>query len=384
MMAGTPSTPSAADAPRQPCCAADLLMAAALALPGLAASIDALSQSTPDQGTIAYKNLDYTDAQPLQRRMHVNADMFYLYIPVKDRFALEASTTTETMSGASPRFLNTLSGASNIGIRENRAAADLKLTGFLRRASIALQTASSRENDYLSSATTLETRVSSEDNNTTLTFAATQQGDDISATGLPLIHERRVTRAYLAGVTQVLSPVSIVQSNITYGAGHGYFSDPYKLLDNRPRERGQFAWLLRYNHFLPQSESALHLDYRYYGDTWAVRAHTIDAKYYYPLGDKWMLRPRLRYYTQKAASFYSGVFPPAVFGQTYSADQRLASFGAFHYGVGLSRELENGLSIDLKVERYEQRTSSQAFGADSAQLLPFRASIVAFGLTKKF
>ena len=41
----------------------------------------------------------------------------------------------------------------------------------------------------------------------------------------------------LFGVTQALSAESVVQSNITYSNGHGYYSDPYKTLDTRPTHR---------------------------------------------------------------------------------------------------------------------------------------------------
>ncbi len=359
-------------------------MRAALSLPGLAASLPAHAQVSPEQGTLEFKNVEYADYQPHERRMRLSSPMVYWYLPVKDVFAVEGAAATETLSGASPLFHNTLSGASGLRIHEHRRAADIKLTAFLRRASFGVQAATSTENDFESSATTIESRISSEDNNTTLALAVSSQSDAVGATGFPLLHEARSTRSYLVGVTRVLTPLSIVQSNLTYSAGTGYFSDPYKLLDNRPRSRDQFAWLARYNRYFPQSKSALHLDYRYYRDNWSVQAHTVDLKYYYPLGGGWTVRPRLRYYTQSAAFFYSNAFPPEFPGQPYSADQRLASFGAVSLGVKLVKALENDFSIDLKAERYEQRATWRLSGSNGSPLQPFYAYSVSVGVSKKF
>jgi hypothetical protein len=364
---------------------ANLLMAAALALPGLAASLPALAQGYPDQPTIAYKNVDYSDWQKNNvRRMRLNTPLYYFYAPFKDSFAIEGSSATETLSGASPLFHSTLSGASGLGISEHRNAWDLRMIGFFRRSSISIQAARSTENDFVSNATTAEWRGSSEDNNTTLTFAAGRQDDDITATGFPLLRETRNERSHLAGITQVLTPQSVIQSTITYTEGHGYYNDPYKLIDIRPRMRNQSAWLTRLNRFFPGNQSALHMDYRYYRDTWGVEAHTFDVKYYLPLGGGWMVRPRARYYAQRAASFYRDVFPPPVFNALYSSDQRLSSFGAIDLGVKLTKEIEPGFTVDIKAERYEQRTRWRVAGDPASQILPLYANVVAIGFSKKF
>ena len=65
--------------------------------------------------------------------------------------------------------------------------------------------------------------------------------------------QKRNSLEFLVGVTQALSPNSIVQSNLTYYTGHGYYSDPYKTLDTRPDERRTFAWLTRYNQYFRRS-----------------------------------------------------------------------------------------------------------------------------------
>ena len=67
-------------------------------------------------------------------------------------------------------------------------------------------------------------------------------------------HETQLPLDFLVGVTQALIADAIVQSNLTYSRGHGYYSDPYKPLDTRPDERRIFAWLTRYNQYFPEAE----------------------------------------------------------------------------------------------------------------------------------
>ena len=76
-------------------------------------------------------------------------------------------------------------------------------------------------------------------------------------------------------MTQALSPESIVQSNITYSTGHGYYSDPYKTLDIRPEHRRIFAWLTRYREHIPWTDATLKLSYRYLRDSFGSEAHAV-------------------------------------------------------------------------------------------------------------
>jgi hypothetical protein len=359
------------------------LMAAALALPGLALAPAARADTPPDQTTLAFKQLYYRDDQPGQQRMRIESPALYWLVPVKDVAAIEGYAVSESISGASPYFFNTLSGASGL-IRENRNAFDIKGTYFMDRAAVALGVASSHENDFSSRALRAEARFSTDDQNTTLSLGAGHIDDTITSTVDPLLHQARHTDALLAGITQVWSPVTIAQLTLTATFSQGYQSDPYKLFDQRPNQRNQYAALARVNHYVAATEGAVHLEYRYYQDDWGIRASNIGADYYQPLGKGWMIHPSARYYTQGAASFYSNTFPPPEFGVNYSADQRLSSFGAISWGLQVSRNLGNDFTFDLSFDDYNQRTGWRAFGSGSPGLESFRARYVTLGLSKKF
>ena len=53
------------------------------------------------------------------------------------------------------------------------------------------------------------------------------------------------------------------------------------------------------------SRSSLRTEYRYYYDTWDIRAHTAEVGYSRYFGDAWLADGFLRYHAQSKALFYS-------------------------------------------------------------------------------
>jgi hypothetical protein len=144
------------------------------------------------------------------------------------------------------------------------------------------------------------------------------------------------------GLTQVMSKESVLQANLGFTRSTGYLDNPYKavttifvdpgqtpgpsgelvgdvraLLENRPDQRNQWTGSLRYAHYLERFDAALHLDYRLFHDDWGITAHTLEADWVQPLGSGWTITPRVRYYSQDAASFYR---PYLVSSQPYSSN----------------------------------------------------------------
>jgi hypothetical protein len=204
------------------------------------------------------------------------------------------------------------------------------------------------------------------------------------------LREKRRTGELIAGVTRVLTRQDIAQLNLTYSQGNGYYSDPYKLFDNRPSQRKQGTGLLRWNHHFTGLGSTLRSGYRYYRDSFGVRAHTFDAAWVQPLGSQFSLTPSVRYYTQSAARFYYdpvtdiAVYPGYIGTRKhYSADQRLSAFGAVT--LGLKAEVRFGRwTTDAKVEQYEQRSDWRLGGTGSPNLDAFHATIFQVGVGTNF
>ncbi len=359
--------------------AATLLAAAAALLPEAA-----LAQGRPEQTVLAFKYLDYVDLQKSGRRMHVRAPLMYGAAPVGENWGVEGSATLDSMSGASPQYYSALSGASGQGIRDVRRAADVRATRYLEHGSVGIGTAYSNEDDYQSRTVSIDVRRSTEDRNTIWAAGASGTSDRIGSSNDPGLRESRHTREYLVGVTQVLSPLSLVQSNLMRIESRGYHSDPYKILDIRPRERNALAWLTRANRFVPAWNGALQFSYRFFRDDWNVRAHTLDAAWHQNLSAGWTMRPSVRYHTQHAASFFGAQFPPARFDAPMSFDQRLSSFGAWSVALKLTKALNAGTTLDVKFENYEQRGAWTAFRTVDAPIDPFRYRLVTVGLSHRF
>ncbi|MBX7144235.1 MAG: DUF3570 domain-containing protein [Oligoflexia bacterium] len=361
------------------------LLCAALALPGM--EFGGAAQAQPqNEGVIA--RIKYQDYREYQNggthRMHIMAPSVMLSGPLSERTEFEFSSTVDVMSGASPFYHNTLTGASELGVSDKRRAVDLKVTHYFERFSIGVGGAISTEDDYFSRSPLVEARVWTPDKLTTLAAGFSFSNDRISSTNNPDLDERRRTNNMFLGVTQVLDQNSVLQSNLALSRSHGYLSDPYKPADRRPEQRNMFAWLTRYNRFFPASEGALHFDYRYTRDNWSLQSHMVEVAWFQPLGEHWLLRPGLRYYSQSSADFYANEFPPSDFEADYSADQRLGNFGSISPSVKLVREFGSGVSVDLKFEYMLQRPNLKLGSAHDSQIDPFHAAVISLGLVKRF
>ncbi|WP_198301375.1 DUF3570 domain-containing protein [Vitreoscilla filiformis] len=356
-----------------------------LALALVAALPSAHADTAPEQGQISYKYLDYQDSQPGWDRVGVRAHALSIQVPVAGEWALEGSWTADTVSGASPSFHSEALGSGHL--EDERRARDLKITRYFSRGTLTVGWADSRENDYRSRASTVSGSVSTEDRNTTVLFGLGHTSDHIDVASIGL-HEPKRLRDVMLGVAQVLSPTDIVQLTVTHATGHGYFSDPYKYRDHRPETKHQTAWLGRWNHHFTATDGTARLSYRYYRDSFGVRAHTLGAEYVQPWGS-WTFTPLLRLHTQSAAWFYldpeNPGFPTIRPVETIqSQDQRLSAFGAMSLGLKVSRRLTPQWTADARYETYRQTASGLPFGTGSPGIEPFRARMIQLGLTFSF
>ena len=360
-------------------------LAAALALPGILPAA-ALAQTVPDKGIFSLDYLDYRDWQPCGDRMSVRSPSLYVLAPFADKWTVEGSLVYDAMSGASPLWFNTLSGASGLGVTDYRTAGDVTVTRYFDRYSIGVGGAYSHERDYISRAGSLDARWWTADKNTTLAFSFAGNADYIHPSARELDNGGRDTLDFLVGITQALSPLDIVQSNITYSSGHGYFSDPYKPLDTRPGERRVLAWQTRYNHRFAAPDATLQLGYRYLNDSFGGDSHTFDVAWAQSLAWGVTLTPSFRYYTQAAADFWFGLPYPQGFvqGQDFTADTRLSAFGAMTAGLKVAKEFADGWSVNLSADFYRQRSGWRAFGEGSQGIDPFSARWIGAGVSKTF
>jgi hypothetical protein len=353
---------------------------AALALPGV---VPAHAQSVPDKGIFELQYLNYRDWQPGRDRMKVWAPAFYTLIPLSDTWMIEAGMVYDSMSGASPLYFNVLSGAS---VGDYRTAGDVKVTKYFGDYAVSAGAFVSSEQDFLSRGGSVNLQIFSEDRNRTWLLGAAFTNDRINAINGVAPNSSRNSFEFVVGVTQALSPNAIVQSNLTYYTGHGYYSDPYKPLDTRPTTRETVAWLTRYNHYFAEPDATLKLGYRLLFDSFGSTSNTFEAAWAQALPWGFTITPGLRFYTQTAADFYMNPpFPRGyVDGQDYSADTRLASFGAITAGLILGRTVWDGWYVSLRADYYRQDPDWQIFGTGSPGIQTFSARWLQVNLTKNF
>jgi hypothetical protein len=367
---------------------------AALSLPGVWIA-PAHAETAPDNGVIAFKYLHYEDSQPGLKRIKVNSPSLYLMTPIGSQWAIEGSAVVDSLSGATPRWQSSVSSASVM--HEERKAADVKVTRYFERSSYALGVSRSKEHDYASNALSLSGSWSSADNNTTWNLGVGGSSDEIDPTGGGFSgdthDQKKHTVEWIAGVTRALSSVDIVQLNLTYSAGHGYYDDPYKAFDVRPDQRKQDALLARWNHHLLGDQSTLRTSYRFYRDNFGVDAHTLQGEWVKPVTAALAFTPLVRLYSQSAADFYADarvdasgfpIVPALQPGQLNSGDQRLSSFGAVTLGLKTEYKLDAAWTVDLNLEAYEQRSKWHLGGSGSSGVDTFRARFIQLGASRKF
>jgi hypothetical protein len=389
---------------------------AAMALPSLQF---ANAETPPERGAVSFKYLNYQDRQGIvgnstaintvsgassvaasgssesgsQDRIGVNAYSVNALVPVAGKWSIGTTYTSDSVTGASPTYHS--SGLTTM--KDIRRALDVQLTRYFSRASVNFGTSYSKETDYISRAFNVQGSLSTEDKNTTLTLGGSLNNDSINPVNQPGVDEKKQVAAGLIGITRILTPQDIVQLNFGYSKGTGYYSDPYKVNDNRPRDRGAVTALARWNHHFDDNgtDGTVHLAYRYYSDTFGIRASTFNAEYVQPVYKGWSVTPLLRLYTQSEADFYVSASsdekadptqptkPPsdAVY---YSEDQRLSAYGAVTLGLKVSKQINKEWLVDVKYEEYEQRAQWSLYGNGDKGLTPFKASSIQVGVSKKF
>jgi hypothetical protein len=193
----------------------------------------------------------------------------------------------------------------------------------------------------------------------------------------------------LIGVSQLLSPWTILTADFTFRNSSGYLNDPYRgvLFDdypqvdpnnpslfpeNRPNYRESYIAYVSVLHYFDALNGSAEGSYRYYYDTFGINAQTIGLSWHQKIGRHVVISPMFRYYVQTAASFYGTQFPgdPSISSAGiptyYSADYRLSNMETFAAGVEATFRIRKWLSLDVGYKFYQMKgldgvTSSSAY-----------------------
>jgi len=363
------------------------LLAAASLLPCLPSG--ARAETAPTFTSVSYKYLDYLDFQPDAERVRVIANAVNVVSPINERWSFSAGAVTDAVSGASPRYYT----SALTKLEDYRRAQNISLTRWGSSGSVTLSHARSAERDYISKSLGITGVWYVDDTkNTAVTAGLGAARDVIDVPARGVNNEGKSVNDFLLGVTQVLTRNDVGQLIARYTTGHGYYTDPYKSIDERPRERSGYSALVRWNHHFPSLESSVRSSYRWYQDSFGIRAHTLGFEYVQPLANgRLVVTPLVRWYTQTAANFYLPANPgrngrtyPAEDAVYYSQDQRLSAFGAQTLGIKSAIRVSGNTWFDIKYEGYKQRGQWALAGRSDASLAPFNARSVQVGISTRF
>jgi hypothetical protein len=255
---------------------------------------------------------------------------------VLDKVSLSASYYVDAVSNASIDVVTTASP-----YRERRTEYGFGADYVYRDSQITLATSSSREPDYTADSTSLDVSQEVFGGMTTVSLGFMHGADKVGKHGAPEFVDTARHWQYRLGATQILTPRWIMSANLEALADDGFLASPYRVArvfgaavpERDPRTRSSRAVKWRVIGDLG-ARDAVHAEYRYFWDTWGIKAHTTEAGYSRYFGDPWLADAYLRYYTQRRALFYSD---NATTETTYvSRNRQLSSFHSVTLGAKLA------------------------------------------------
>lgn len=284
------------------------------------------------------------------------------------------STTTTTTTEGSAEL-------PTADFSDERVGLNLSLSKRVGHHTPALQLSYSDESDYLSLGASLQDSVDFNKKNTTFTYGGAYTHDTLEpANGQPNGTKRTIDG--MAGVTQVLTPTTLLTVNLVAGRVEGLLTDPYKVVElngdlvpeKRPDNKTKMIGYLALNQFITPWDGSVELTLRHYTDSFGINAETVGVAWYQKIADRFVLSPRLRYYDQTEADFYAVTFSGSP--EFCSSDYRVSALNAMSYGLKAIWAPNARCSFDLEYQLYDQKGSD---GMTSQDVYP-QANVIIAGV----
>ena len=226
---------------------------------------------------------------------------------IADKVSLSGSFYVDAVSNASIDVVTTASP-----YKERRNDVGLGLDYAVRDSVVTLALGASKEPDYATRSLSLDIAQETFGGMTTVNLGFTRAADEVGKVGDPAFKDRATHWQYRVGVTQILTPKWLASVNLEAVSDTGFLGNTYRVArvfgatvpERHPRTRSSRAVKLRAIGGLGSRDS-VRAEYRYFWDTWEIKAHTLEAGYSRYLGESFLADAFVRYYTQGAALFYS-------------------------------------------------------------------------------
>lgn len=223
-----------------------------------------------------------------------------------ESLSLSGSYYVDMVSNASIDVVTTASP-----YKETRNEYNLGADYMVRDATVSVSTSHSKEPDYIAASTSVDVAQEVFGGMTTLSLGFTRGHDQVGRKDIGFFDTATHWR-YRLGMTQILTPSWLASVNFEAVSDDGFLGSPYRVArifgstvpESNPRTRTSRALQLRtVNEVAPGN--AVRVDYRYFQDTWGIKAHTGELGYSRGFTDRWLVDWYARYYTQSKALFYS-------------------------------------------------------------------------------
>lgn len=260
--------------------------------------------------------------------------------------SVKANYYVDSISSAS---VDVISNASPY--TEERTETSLGVDYLYNKTLMNLSYTKSDESDYLAETSSFSISHDMFGDLTTVTLGYSVGNDDISNNTDETFLRSAKRQNFRFGLTQVLTKNSLLGVNLETITDEGFLSSPYrpyrfsdgttfgKAPEKYPNTRTSNALSFRLKYFLPY-RAALSGEYRYFHDTWGISANNVEIGYTHPLKANWILDVHYRYYTQKAADFYSDLFSREGELNFLARDKELSTFQDHTIGISVSYEFK--------------------------------------------
>lgn len=265
--------------------------------------------------------------------VRANGPAFLVRKSIADRVSLNGSYYVDMVSNASIDVVTTASP-----FKETRNAYEVGADYAVRDTLVSLKLSRSDEPDYKSDSLGADISQEVFGGMTTVSLGFSRGSDDVYKKNEPGFHDTVTRWQYRLGATQILTPRLLASANFEAVSEDGFLGSPYRVArvfgaavpERNPRARTSRALQLRAVWDMG-SRDALAGGYRYFWDTWDVRAHSFEVEYRRHVAPGWLASAHLRYHAQDAALFYSD---NATVETTYiSRNRQLSKFNDVAIGA---------------------------------------------------
>jgi hypothetical protein len=306
--------------------------------------------------------------------MTIETHSVYFEQKLADNVTAKGELVYDGISGATPLGTHDLAGkVLTSQVVDVRKAGNLEVDYQLGRHTLTPGFAYSTESDYLSYGVSLGDAIEFNEKNTTLQFGASHNFDNVRQANRTTWLGKDSTEGII-GISQILSPATVVSAAFTLGYDDGYLNDPYRLAEyhptifppgfnvgvpeHRPGHRSKEVLFTSATHYFKAVDASLEASYRFHHDSYEVFSHTVGLTWHQHLGKYFMVEPLFRFYEQSAASFYATTFSgPFVADPAglHSSDYRLSEFYSLDYGLQFTIIVQEHVHLVAGYHRYEMR-----------------------------